>query len=542
MHALAQITRAKIMEVALHGVYETTKLLAASAYPRGSLPELLNLLCNFFELSHAAIALGDDDANLALIGPGRADAQLGPRMQTLVREAARRVRLTPVPWVLETHWTEAASLRYDDHELDQSFIAVPIKDRGRVRGVLCVARFHSCGDQADFCFDQDVRFLTMIANAIAASDRASWVPPSGTTTQSEQASETTTQTAPEAPRVIGDNPRWTGALNRARAAARSSSTVLLRGESGTGKEILAGVVHGASPRHERPFVTVNCAVLSEQLLESELFGHEKGAFTGAFARRKGRFELAHGGTLFLDEIGEISSGFQARLLRVLQLGEFERVGGTSTIKVDVRVIAATNRNLEQDVRDGRFRADLYYRINVVPVIVPPLRERASDIEPLAREFLQRFNAQNQLALTFHSSAIAALLAYSFPGNVRELENSVYRAATLATGRVLTCEDFSWLRQPTPLTGPLAGAQRPASSPTYSSGHGEQPEGSDGRPQVAGEGGGLHEGAESDTARERLIAALEQAGWVQAKAARLLGLTSRQVAYALAKHGVTPRKF
>ncbi len=218
--------------------------------------------------------------------------------------------------------------------------------------------------------------------------------------------------------------------------------MLLRGESGTGKELFARAVHDLSARKAKPFIKLNCAALPESVLESELFGHEKGAFTGAVGQRAGRFELAHGGTLLLDEIGEISPSFQAKLLRVLQEGEFERVGGTRTLKVDFRLICATNKNLEEAVAKGEFRADLYYRINVIPVFLPALRERPGDIALLARAFLDRFNAENGRRLKLSAGAMAMLERCYFPGNVRELENCVRRTATLAHGEVIVREDLS----------------------------------------------------------------------------------------------------
>ena len=208
--------------------------------------------------------------------------------------------------------------------------------------------------------------------------------------------------------------------------ANSSAAVLVHGESGTGKECIAALVHKRSDRAQRPFIKLNCAAVPESLLESELFGHEAGAFTGAGRRREGRFELADGGTLFLDEVGEMSPAMQAKLLRVLQEGEFERVGGSETVKVDVRVIAATNRDLEVEVDEGRFRGDLLYRLNVVPVTLPPLRERRDDIVPLARHFLRS-------GLRFTPSAEAALSEWSWPGNVRELQNLVQRVELLVDG-------------------------------------------------------------------------------------------------------------
>ena len=228
----------------------------------------------------------------------------------------------------------------------------------------------------------------------------------------------------------------TAVLELARRVAPTSATVLLTGESGTGKEVMARCIHMNSPRSQRIFVAVNCAALSPTLIESELFGHEKGAFTGAAAQHLGRFERAHGGTLFLDEIGELDGNLQAKLLRVLQERTFERVGGTREITVDVRVIAATNRQLKRLTVDGKFREDLYYRLNRFPIEIPPLRERLADIEPLAEYFLKRAAKElGKTPPTFSKAAVRILVSYRWPGNVRELENVMERMAILCEGQV-----------------------------------------------------------------------------------------------------------
>ena len=237
------------------------------------------------------------------------------------------------------------------------------------------------------------------------------------------------------PRIVGGHPAIARVLQLARQVAGSRATVLITGESGTGKEMFARYLHAMSKRAEQPFVAVNCAALPEHLLESELFGHEKGAFTGAIARKPGKFELADGGTLLLDEISEMDLALQAKLLRVLQEGEIDRVGGTETIKVDVRVLATTNRDLEGWVKEGKFRQDLYFRLNVIPLRLPSLRERGDDVLELARFFMGMYTREYQLpAAPLSESAIAWLQQYDFPGNVRELQNLMERAVLLANGR------------------------------------------------------------------------------------------------------------
>ncbi|HQF30036.1 MAG TPA: nif-specific transcriptional activator NifA [Hyphomicrobiales bacterium] len=323
-------------------------------------------------------------------------------------------------------------------------------------------------------------------------------------------------------RIVGDTPAMRIVFDQVRVVAKWNTTVLIRGESGTGKELVANAIHYNSPRSSAPFLKLNCAALPDNLLESELFGHEKGAFTGAAAMRKGRFEQADGGTLFLDEIGEISPAFQSKLLRVLQEGEFERVGGNRTLKVDVRIIAATNKDLEAAVVSGSFREDLYYRLNVMAIHMPALRERIDDIPELARFLVGQVAAKQGRDVVLTDSAIRLLMRHSWPGNVRELANCIERAAIMS-------QDGTIDRDAVVLSGIQdkgAGATAPrplAAAPARSPEPGEpMPP----RPAVV-PGGGAD--AEADE-RERIIAALEEAGWVQAKAARLLDMTPRQIAY------------
>ncbi len=252
--------------------------------------------------------------------------------------------------------------------------------------------------------------------------------------------------------VVSNSARMNEAVETAKKAAASKATVLLLGESGTGKEIVARAIHNWSERKSKPFIAINCVGLSKELLESELFGHEKGAFTGAHELKKGKMELAQGGTVFLDEVGDISPELQTKLLRFVQEREFERIGGVKPISVDVRIIAATNRNLEASVKDGRFREDLYHRLNVVPVALPPLRERREDIPVLSDYFLRRFSSETTKDFTeIAPEAEEQLFAYDWPGNVRELANVIERAVVLGQGPMVTLKDL-----PPRITGAAPG--------------------------------------------------------------------------------------
>jgi DNA-binding NtrC family response regulator len=244
-----------------------------------------------------------------------------------------------------------------------------------------------------------------------------------------------------APNIIGESKAIRAVFAILGKVSRTDSTVLILGESGTGKELIASTIHYQGARKDKPIIRVNCAALPADLIESELFGYEKGAFTGAVARKPGRFDLADGGTLFLDEIGDLPMLTQTKILRVLEERTFERLGATGTVRVDVRIIAATNKDLEQEVKKGRFREDLYYRLNVIPLVLPPLRRRKEDIPLLIHAFSRRFNDQMGTNVSFGADALDALMQYDFPGNVRELLNVVERCITLASGRIIHRTDL-----------------------------------------------------------------------------------------------------
>jgi Nif-specific regulatory protein len=553
-------------ETALVGIYEISKLLASANRLENVLAGVLTLLSSFLDMRHGLIALLDaKGAPEVVVGSGWSEGAAKAFFDRLPERAVGQIVATKMPVVVED---VAASPLFEGMDLSgwgpedgQSFsmIGVPIKDGDTVVGTLTVDRARN--NRSSVLFDHDVRFLTMIANLVGQTLRLhKLIARDRERLMQESAWREKAAAPPEAKAdglkgIVGDSPAVRAVVEKIRIVAKSKSTVLLRGESGTGKELFAAAIHDQSPRRNKPFVKLNCAALPESVLESELFGHERGAFTGAANLRKGRFELADGGTLFLDEIGEITPAFQAKLLRVLQEGEFERVGGARTLKVDVRLVCATNRNLEEAVQRGEFRADLYYRISVVPIFLPPLRDRKGDLELLANEFLRRFNAEQGGKLRLSESAMGVLNECGFPGNIRELENCIYRTATLAHGDIIIDQDFScrkdgclsailwsgssskWPVGTTPL--PIVAPQAARAPSPVEIGAGVAP--------AVGE---TCPGAENCTViekdprtdYEKLVDAMERAGWVKAKAARLLGLTPRQIGYALQKHGIEVKKF
>ncbi len=313
-------------------------------------------------------------------------------------------------------------------------------------------------------------------------------------------------------RIIGDCPKMREVLSMARRIAQSASTtVLLQGESGTGKDVLAQAIHYESNRRERPFMPINCTALPEELLESELMGYEKGAFTDAKKTKKGLFELADGGTIFLDEIGDMKPGLQGKLLRFLEDHTFKRVGGKDDIEVDVRIVAATNRDLEAAIEEKVFREDLYYRLSVIPITLPPLRERREDLLPLARHFLNLFNQEFQTGFRGFSPQVEALmLKYDWPGNIRELRNVVERAVILATGDEIDLDSVPWK---------IKGERKKTSRP-----------GEPGLVVLPDAGLDI-----DDVERELIVQALEKTTQNQTRAARLLGLTRDALRYRMKKY-------
>ena len=532
--------------IELATIYEIRKILSSSLDLNKTAREVLGVLSSHLKMRRGMVSLVQGSGELHVVEATGMSAEAVLRGRFRKGEGITgKILQTGMPMVVPDVAKEPLFLnRTGSRSLAEgqvvAFIGVPIKVGRETIGVVSVDR--EVNNQP-MNFEADVRFLAMVANLIGqtarlhqnvAAEREEMM-------QQQQRLQKELQGKYRLENVIGHSKRMQEVFAEVHQAAPGRSTVLLRGESGTGKEVIAHAIHYLSQRKDAPFIKVNCAALSETLLESELFGHEKGSFTGATQERKGRFEMAQGGTLFLDEIGDISPAFQTKLLRVLQEREFERVGGNKPIHVDVRLIAATNRNLEQDVAKGQFRADLYYRINVVSLFLPPLRERREDIPLLVEHFLEKFNRENKRKIAIAPDALQIMLKCNWPGNVRELENCVERTATMTRGGVvqdvdLPCQKnkcFSLVLQSygqaektiaiTPVFGESSASSVTIADEPYT----EAPTNDD--------------DAILGTERERLVQAMEQCGWVQAKAARLLNLTPRQIGYALQKYNIVVKR-
>ncbi len=519
-------SRLELLESQLATLFEVSSVLSRSLNLRETLQEVLRVLHERGRLSHGMVALLDEESGDLLtcaLHQGRA-APLEPVRYGSGEGIIGRILERNEPWILPRVGDEPRFLdRLNLYQPALPFIGVPIRiGEGGAVGV-----FAAQPPRADGLLPHRARFLEMVANLMGQAVRLA---------RSVEAEQQALRDERDKLRrevkathgfesIIGHTVPMRLVFDQVRQVAKWTTTVLIRGESGTGKELVANAIHYNSPRARGPFVKLNCAALPDTLLESELFGHEKGAFTGAISLRKGRFEQADGGSFFLDEIGEISPAFQAKLLRILQEGEFERVGGSRTLKVDVRFIAATNRDLESEVRAGDFREDLYYRLNVMPIRMPSLRERIEDLPDLARFLVTKVASRQGRELKITDSALRILMRRDWPGNVRELENCMERAAVMSEGGIIDRDTIE-------LTG-LDGGTRDARPPA-DAGRSAGPA-SESAPRIDVDDPDLDE-------RERVIAAMEEAGWVQAKAARLLNMTPRQIAYRIQTLNIKVRQF
>ena len=477
------------------------------------LQPVLDALAQYMDLRHGTVTLlnrktGDITIDLA---HGMSKRQVSRGRYKLGEGVTGRVvetgRPAVIPKISESPLFLDRTRR--GRERDVSFICVPVKTGNETYGALSVDRLYKPG----LDLEEDVQVLTIVASMIAHTVRVR-----------RQAEEERDRLSEENERlraelrerfqpsnIVGKSHEMRDVYDQIYTVSKSTTSVLIQGETGTGKELVAQAIHYDSDRASKPFVKVHCAALPESVIESELFGHVRGAFTGAVSDRKGRFELAHGGTLFLDEIGDIPTMIQIKLLRVLQEREFERVGGTKTLRVDVRLIAATNWNLTELVQQGRFREDLFYRLHVFPIYVPPLRKRRTDIVLLADFFLEKYaNATGRSVRRLSTAVIDMLMSYHWPGNVRELENCIERAVLVARDDVIHPHHMP----PTLQTAEASGTSSP---------------------------GNLKEIVEAYE-RDIILDALKSSRGNIASAARALGSTPRIVGYKVENYDIDAKRY
>ena len=494
-------------ELELKVLFEISQIIGQALDLEQNLSSILSVLSESLAMKRATVTLIDDETNQLVI---RASHGLSPEEKNrgvyrLDEGVTGRIFQTAKPYVVPDISREPLFLdktRSRRLEKDKiSFIGVPIMLKGQPIGVLNVDRLFG----AEVSFEEDIRFLTIVATLMSQFLSLHLQIKAREEVLRRENLSLRLKLSKSYQRffIVGKSTPMIQVHQMIEKVSPTKATVLLLGESGTGKTLTARIIHELSDRARFPFIKVNCASIPETLLESELFGYEKGAFTGATSSKPGRFEEADKGSIFLDEIGELPQGIQAKLLRFLQEREFERLGGNKTKKVDVRIIAATNKDLTEAVAEGKFREDLFYRINVFPIRVPELRERREDIPALLNHFLDKINREYGRRLFFTPKALDALVRYNWPGNVREMENLLERLSIMIEGEKIDLEDI----------------------PPYFF-----------LPMAKQEPGPREDSSVSlkDMERREVVSALERHGWVQSRAARELGLTLRQMGYRIKK--------
>lgn len=496
----------------LTALYEISKLLGSSLNLRSNLRGVMRVLSEYLDMQRGTVALrvGNEVSIIAAFGMSREAIKSGRYKlgEGIIGRVAKHGAPIVVPNIGdEPLFLNKTGSRKMLKKENIAFLCVPITFRRNVLGVLSVDRLFS---STSITFEKDLRLLRIIAALIAQSvqlhneiekERETFL-------REKESLKHQLKTRYRVENIIGQSDSMQEVFEAIHRVAPSNATVLLQGESGTGKELVAKALHYMSKVAKGPFIKFNCAAIPEGLLESELFGHEKGAFTGATAMRKGRFELADNGTIFLDEIGDLPLSLQPKILRVLQEKAFERVGGEKTVTVQVRLITATSRNLEELVASGSFREDLFYRLNVVPLQLPPLRERTEDIPVLAEFFLSKFNKENEKDLKMVPDVLSAFMDYSWPGNVRELENTIERLVVMSDGKTVS-------RSQLPITI-RDRSLRMRSGITVK----------DSLPSAI-----------ADIEKTQIVDALQKSGWKQTRAARMLGMTPRQIGYKIKRYGI-----
>lgn len=484
--------------------------LSGAAFPR-----FLEIFHQAFDFSRSFIAIynGSKDELQVKVSTGFSAAEFR-RLEanidkTFVMEVFRKAKTVILPKANLEPTYLSNFIGQNEKNVNVSSICVPISAKNKTFGVFGIEFDYDKKINYEFLAD----FLSVIGVMIAQTTKVEHI----IEKEKERLFNENTNLKRELREkydfghIVGNSSAMKRVYAQISQVARSNTTVLLRGESGTGKELIANAIHYNSLRAKKPFIKVNCAALPETLIESELFGYEKGAFTGANSRKKGRFETADGGTLFLDEIGDLSTQTQIKLLRVLQEREFERVGGTETLKANVRLIAATNKNLEEAINDGTFREDLFYRLNIFTIFLPPLRERKSDILLLAENFVEKYEREhNKHIKRISTPAIDMLTSYHYPGNVRELENTIERAVLVCDGNVIHGHHLPPTLQTAEVTGTVTRISLSSSVEAFE--------------------------------RDLISDALKSTRGNRAKAAKMLDTTERILCYKISKYDIKPRRF
>lgn len=539
VHCCLNSMNANYYKTALNTIYEISVILNSSNLVQHTLYRSLMHMVDTLSMSRGFILLQDMQTGElvveASIGVDKLPA-LGMRYRSDEGVVGKVFRFG-VPILIPDISKEPMFLdklgRADEGE-EVSFIAVPIVHQSKTYGVLAVDKVVS----KMYSITTDVEILKMIATLMASflykvhyfESQLEAIQQEKSRIEEEKLKlmeEVTKKYQFEG--LVGSGRLMRKVMEKIHMVTASDSAVLIRGESGTGKEVVAKTIHYNSPRSKKPFVAVNCAAIPGELIESELFGYSKGAFTGAAGEKKGKFEQADGGTIFLDEIGDMPMEAQSKLLRVLQDKVVEKLGGTKPVQVDVRILAATNKNLEAAVQAGEFRLDLYYRLNVFAIFLPPLRKRKEDIPEIAQHIIKHLSKRYGRDFSITTPAVQTLMGCNYPGNIRELENCIERAAFEAADGHIDTGDISCMRGEMCLSHimeqGLAGDVPPVMP---------QPVKAEPEPQSELISGDLND-------RERVVQALEKAGWVQAKAARMLGMTVRQMNYRIKKYGIDIKK-
>jgi len=495
---------------------EVARILAESLDLKVTMESILHLLSEHMQMNRGTITLLDTETETIAIevayglskkAKAKGRYKIGEGITGKVVETGEPVVVSDIG--KDDRFLNRTRSRGNIVKKRISFICVPIKSKGVTIGALSVdKRF-----QGGWHFEEDIMFLNIIASVIAQAVKLNQLIKEDKKVLLKENINLREKIKKryQIENMVGTSHAMQHIYSLINQVSKSNAAVVIMGESGTGKELAANAIHYNSLRKDRPFIKVSCAALPENLLESELFGYEKGAFTGAIGNKEGRFEWADGGTLFLDEIGELSQNLQVKLLRVLQSKEFERVGGKKTIKVNVRIITATNKNLQQEVKEKKFRKDLYYRINVFPIYMPPLRERKNDIILLADYFLEKYNKENNKNITRISTpAIDMLTVYHWPGNVRELENVIERAVLLCNEDVIRSQHLpaSLQTAETTKTGYKIGLKK----------------------------------AVENLEKEMIIEALKKSGGYQRHASNALCLTERVLGYKIKKYNITAKLY